>query len=92
MSYPPRYKLYPGGEVVEVQEPIRVPGPVPHTVKFRHADTEKTCSSELCPVEDNRIEEGDKYARVQRIGRRRKAVTELFHPKCYDDEFDQGHG
>jgi hypothetical protein len=68
--------------------PVRAP--LPHTVKFRHADEPKECASELCTA--GPIETGSKYARVQRIDRRRKAVTELFHPKCYDFEFEQADG
>jgi hypothetical protein len=70
---------------------VRVPRPVEHSVKFRHADERKHCASELCP-HGNVIEEGAKYARVARIGSDRKATIELFHPACYDYEFDQGHG
>jgi len=92
MTYPPRYELYPGGEVVKVQEPTRVPAPVPHTVKFRHADDAKECSSSTCPFDGNTIERGAKYARVQRVNHRRRAVTELYHPKCYDYEFGMEDG
>jgi hypothetical protein len=83
-------ELYPDGHVEDV--PQRVERPVLHTVKFRHADEQKVCDSELCPYPGNAIEEGGKYARVQRVGPRRKAITEFFHPKCYDNEFDQGGG
>lgn len=92
MTYPPRYELYPGGEVVAVQEPIRVPAPVPHTVKFRHADTPKKCGSSTCPEAERQIAAGAKYARVQRVNHKRRAVTELYHPKCYDYEFGMEDG
>jgi hypothetical protein len=82
------WELYPDGHVEEA--PVRVPHPVPHNVKFRHAEEVKVCDSELCPHLGNVIEPGTKYARVQRIGPRRKAVTEFFHAKCYDNEFDEG--
>lgn len=72
--------------------PQRVGRPVPHTVKFRHAEDEKECASELCPEPYRTILADSKYARVQRIAAGRRAVTECFHPKCYDYEFEQGHG
>lgn len=68
---------------------VRVPRPVEHSVKFRHADEPKHCASEQCP-HGGTIAEGTKYARVARIGRLRKPVIELYHPACYDYEFDQG--
>jgi hypothetical protein len=81
------YELYPDGRVEDV--PVRHERPVLHTVKFRHAEEPKRCVSEQCP-HGQRIEAGEKYARVQRIGPRRRGITEFLHPKCYDYEFDQG--
>lgn len=84
------WELYPDGHVEEAPE--RRERPVLHSVKFRHADDDtKVCDSELCTHEGRRIPEGAKYARVARIGVNRKAIIEVFHPACYDYEFDQGH-
>lgn len=83
------WELYPDGHVEEA--PTHHDRPVLHTVKFRHADEIKHCASERCPNQGF-IVTGAKYARVQRIGPHKRGITEFFHPKCYDYEFDQGHG
>lgn len=67
-------------------------GVPPHAVKFRVAQVTRKCDSQLCPVEGKRIKRGDKYARVLRTGPRGEELLELFHAKCYDNEFEQGHG